>query len=78
MRTGLNRSPAGAGAVSQTNPVGPDAVLGGCVFDPRDIPFLPLWPDLPAVFPRFESSRGDVLCPTEDVSKPTQSLAEAS
>jgi hypothetical protein len=46
-------SPAEAGSVSQTTQAGSNAVLGGSVFDPFDIPFLPLWPALPTVYPNF-------------------------
>lgn len=58
MQTGLNRSPAEAGSTSGKAPTGSNAALGGCVFDPRDIPFLPLWPEFPAVFPRFAAQDG--------------------
>lgn len=64
--------------------VGSDAVLGGVVFDPRDIPFLPDWPAGPVVIPRFAGSAGLVAlgdghtigrkektCPTRDGSDPT-------
>lgn len=43
----------GEAAPARTTPTGPDAVLGGYTFDPFDIPFLPLWPELPAVYPNF-------------------------
>ncbi len=58
MRTDNHRSPAEAGVFSQTTPTGSDAVLGRHVFDPRDIPFLPLWPEMSAVFPRFAPAGG--------------------
>lgn len=57
MRTGHFHSPAEAGVLSQTGQVGPDAVLGGCVFDPSFIPFLPFAIE-PRVFPRFAPDRG--------------------
>lgn len=53
---GNRHSPAEAG-FSQTNQAGSDAVLGGCVFDPSDIPFLPFAVE-PRVFPRFAGSSG--------------------
>lgn len=53
------RWPAEAGSVSQTTPTGSDASLAGPVFDPFDIPFLPLWPgEFPSVYPRFAPVRG--------------------
>lgn len=55
MRTGHRHLPAGAGALSKTIPTGPDAVLGGCVFDPSFIPFLPFAIE-PRVYPNFAGS----------------------
>jgi hypothetical protein len=40
MRRGNSNSPAEAGSL-QTNPVVSNPLLGGGVFDPSDIPFLP-------------------------------------
>lgn len=63
------------GAVSQADPIGPKAVLPGSVFDPLDIPFLPNWPEPPAVFPRPESKRGDDTWKEEPFPNPAKVLS---
>lgn len=56
---------------------GSNAVLGGRVFDPFDVPFLPLWPELdthPASRTSLhgvQSKRGESACVTADGSDPT-------
>lgn len=55
------------------------SVLGGSEKSAFIIPFLPF--EIEPFRPELhadQSTRGDVLCPTKDVSKPTQSVAEAS
>jgi hypothetical protein len=62
MRRGNSNSPAEAGSL-QTNPVVSNPLLGGGVFDPSDIPFLPSWPDLPATSQRSDDNRwGSAKC----------------
>lgn len=46
--------------------IGSNGQLGGGVFDPFDIPFLPDWPaDVPAFTSRFQSIRGEQPCQEE-------------
>jgi hypothetical protein len=84
------RSPAEAGPHSERGRVGPDAVLGGSVFDPFDVPFL-LPAELPVVYPKFAGSTGSVArgdghtigerkqpCPTQGVSNSTPRVASTT